>query len=186
MGLTRIIGGVTRNLRTVQLLAVLASAAAVMSTTACGDDPAPAPAQTGAAAAATTAPAGGGTLTYDAVAKLASEKLTKDPNCPIGKWDDNSTGLDDTFKADGVFFKQFDCYKTADELLPNRIQQVIFVEFKTPERAAAYADEQASLYPSLVAGTKVVVAGRGLETIDMKTFLAEAQRGAGGAGKIVG
>lgn len=175
MELRRIIGGVTRNLRTVQMLAVLASAAALMSTTACGgDDPAPAPA------------AAGGALTYDAVAKLASDKLTKDPNCPIGKWDDNSTGLDDEFKADGVFFKQFDCYKTADELLPNRIQQVLFVEFKTPERAAAYADKQSSLYPSLVAGTKVVVAGSGLETIDMKAFLAEAQRSAGGAGKIVG
>ncbi|MGI5183866.1 hypothetical protein ACQEVZ_47190 [Dactylosporangium sp. CA-152071] len=85
-----------------------------------------------------------------------------------------------------MFFKQFDCYKTADELLPNRIQQVIFVEFKTPERAVAYADDQSSLYPSLVAGTKVVVAGSGLETIDMKAFLAEAQKGPGGAGKIVG
>ncbi len=85
-----------------------------------------------------------------------------------------------------MFFKQFDCYKTTDELLPNRIQQVLFVEFKTPEHAAAYADKQASLYPSLVAGTKVVVAGRGLETIDMKAFLAEAQQSAGGAGRIVG
>ena len=186
-------------MRTAQLLALLTAAAAAMSTTACGDeDPAPAAVRTGAtttsattattatAPAAPAAPGSGGTLTYDAVAKLASEKLTKDPNCPIGKWDDNSTGLDDTFKADGLFFKQFDCYKTADEWLPNRIQQVIFVEFKTPERAAAYADKQASLYPSLVAGTKVVVAGSGLETVDMKAFLAEAQKSAGGAGKIVG
>ncbi|MEV0132965.1 hypothetical protein AB0H83_31445 [Dactylosporangium sp. NPDC050688] len=165
-------------MRTAQLLATFTAAAAVLFTAACGgDDPAPTSAQNGAAA---------GGLTYDTVAKLASERLTKDPNCPIGKWDDNSTGLDDAFKADGVFFKQFDCYKTANELLPNRIQQVIFVEFKTPERAAAYADKQASLYPSLVAGTKVVVAGTGLETIDMKAFLAEAQQSAGGAGKIVG
>lgn len=73
-----------------------------------------------------------------------------------------------------------------DEFLPNRIQQVIFVEFTTPERASAYAAKQASLYPSLVVGTKVVVAGRGLETIDMKAFLTEARKGAGGAGEIIG
>jgi hypothetical protein len=162
-------------MRTARMLALATAAAVMLITTACGDnDPAP------------TAASGAGTLTYDAVAKLASERLTKDPDCPIGKWDDNSTGLDDEFKADGVFFKQFDCYKTAGELLPNRIQQVLFVEFKTAARAAEYADKQSTLYPSLVAGTKVVVAGTGLETIDMKAFLAEVQQGAGGAGKIVG
>ncbi|MET7424800.1 hypothetical protein [Dactylosporangium sp. NPDC005555] len=157
-----------------RILAALGATAVIMTINACGgDEPTP-------------AAGNGGGLSYDKVASLTNERLMKDPDCPIGKWDDNSTGLDEAFRSDGKFFKQFDCYKTADASLPHRVQQAIYVEFTNAERAKAYAQEQSILYPTLLVGSTVVVAGSGLEATDMKAYLSAVQAVAGGAGEILG
>ncbi|GIJ45199.1 hypothetical protein Val02_20850 [Virgisporangium aliadipatigenens] len=130
--------------------------------------------------------AGGGTLEYDAVAALTLQRLTKDPDCPIGKWADNSTGVDEKYRADVTQFKQFDCYLTESQLLPNRGQQSIYVRFTSAETAKAYATDQAKLYPVLLVGSTAVVAGSGLEQVDMKQYLSAVRDLAGGTGEVLG
>ena len=61
-------------------------------------------------------------------------------------------------------FKQFDCYKKKGDFMPSRGQQSIFVEFKAANAAKAYAQEQAKMYPTLIVGNTVVVAGTGWRT----------------------
>ena len=51
--------------------------------------------------------------------------------------------------------------------------------------AKAYAQEQAKMYPTLIVGNTVVVAGTGLENTDMKAYLTAVQETAGGAGEIL-
>jgi hypothetical protein len=164
-------------LRCVKRVAVLLFATALLATACTGDGDPSAPEATGA---------GGGTLEYDAVAALTLQRLTRDPNCPIGRWADNSTGVDEKYRADVAQFKQFDCYLTESQLLPNRGQQAIYVRFTAPETAKAYATDQAKLYPVLLVGGTVVVAGSGLEQVDMKQYLSAVRDLAGGTGEVLG
>jgi hypothetical protein len=82
-------------------------------------------------------------------------------------------------------FKQFDCYKKKGDFMPSRGQQAIFVEFKAANAAKAYAQDQAKMYPTLIAGNTVLVAGTGLQDTDMKAYLAAVNETTGGAGEIL-
>ena len=157
--------------RMLVVAALLAGSAALAG---CGDDDKP----TGTTAA-------GGGLTYQTVEAVTAERLTRDPNCPVGKWDDNSTGVDEEYRGDVAMFKQFDCYENEDGGLPHRVQQSKYVEFRTAETARAYAEDEATLYPVLISGTTVVVAGSGLDSVDMKAYLGELKDKAG-SGEILG
>ncbi len=139
--------------------------------------------------APSTAPssaAGSGTLDFATVEQVTAPILQKDPNCGFGQWNDNSTGVPEEFRAGVKMFKQFDCYLSKDDVggLPKRGQQSIFVEFGDGATADKYAESQKSLYPSLVAGSRVVVAGTGLETVDMKAYLNDLKN-ACGCGEIL-
>ncbi|WP_238013953.1 hypothetical protein KZZ52_12335 [Dactylosporangium sp. AC04546] len=188
------------------LLAGSIACATILFTAACGDDkkadtPAAAPsaANSGAPAAdasGSAAPSGSakasgaasgkaGQLSYQTVAKLTGELFTKDPDCPVGQWDSNSTGVDAKYRSAVATFKQFDCYEKKGAMMPHRGQQAIFVEFKSANAAKAYAQDQAKMYPTLIVGNTVVVAGTGLKDTDMKAYLESVQETAGGAGQIL-
>ncbi|MEV6930370.1 hypothetical protein AB0M46_38620 [Dactylosporangium sp. NPDC051485] len=187
-----------------RLLPVLAVAtAALLLTAACGDDKksdAPAAAASAASAApsassgaAPSASASGsvkasgevGKLSFATVGKLTGELFTKDPDCPFGQWDANSTGVPAKYRSAVADFKQFDCYAKKGDRMPHRGQQAIFVEFKAANAAKAYAQDQASMYPTLIVGNTVVVGGTGLGKTDMKAWLESVNETAGGAGQIV-
>ena len=126
-------------------------------------------------------------LSFSLVEEQTAPRLTKDPSCPIGQWDTNSTGVDEKYRAKSTFFRQFDCYKNKEQLqgIPERLQQSIYVEFSDAATAKAYADDQSTLYKTLVDDTKVVVTGTGLETVDMNAYLADIKT-ACGCGTVVG
>ncbi|MER7004391.1 hypothetical protein ABT297_15280 [Dactylosporangium sp. NPDC000555] len=180
--------------------------AALLLTSACGDDKksdAPAAANSAAptaSAAASGGPSGSaapsgsakagasgeaGKLSFATVGKLTGELFTKDPDCPLGQWDANSTGVPAKYRSAVASFKQFDCYAKKGDAMPHRGQQAIFVEFKAANAAKSYAQEQASMYPTLIAGTTVVVGGTGLKKTDMKAWLESVNETAGGAGQIL-
>ncbi|MFI5909471.1 hypothetical protein [Dactylosporangium sp. NPDC051541] len=183
-----------------RLLPVLAvSGAALLLTAACGDDKPEAPKTESAASAApsTQVPASAsakpsakasgnnGKLEFSTVGKLTGELFTKDPDCPFGQWDANSTGVEAKYRSAVASFKQFDCYEKKGAALPHRGQQAVFVEFKAANAAKAYAQDQASMYPTLIVGSTVVVGGTGLSKTDMKAWLASVNETAGGAGEIL-
>ncbi|MEV8512031.1 hypothetical protein [Dactylosporangium sp. NPDC051484] len=126
-----------------------------------------------------------GKLSFATVGKLTGELFTKDPDCPLGQWDANSTGVPAKYRSAVASFKQFDCYAKKGDALPHRGQQAIFVEFKAANAAKAYAQDQASMYPTLIAGTTVVVGGTGLKKTDMKAWLESVNETAGGTGQIL-
>jgi hypothetical protein len=176
--------------------------AVLVLTAACGDDkkeeapktdaaaasaaPASAaPATSGSAKASTKASGTAGKLEFSTVGKMTGELFTKDPDCPFGQWDANSTGVDTKYRSAVANFKQFDCYQKKNDMLPHRGQQAIFVEFKAANAAKAYAQDQASMYPTLIVGSTVVVGGTGLEKTDMKAWLQSVNETAGGAGEIL-
>lgn len=130
--------------------------------------------------------AGAGTLEFTTVEQVTAPILQKDPNCGFGQWNDNSTGVPEEFRSGVKMFKQFDCYANENAVggLPKRGQQSIFVEFGDDATADKYAESQKSLYSSLVAGSRVVVAGTGLETVDMKAYLGDLKN-ACGCGEIL-
>ena len=186
------------------LIASAVAGATLLLTAACGGDDKkaePAAAASAAPAAASAAPAGstqpsgsakasgsaaaGKGLQYEKVAQLTGDLFTKDALCPVGKWDSNSTGVPSKYRSAVATFKQFDCYKKKGDFMPSRGQQAIFVEFKAANAAKAYAQDQAKMYPTLIVGTTVLVAGTGLENTDMKAYLAAVQETAGGAGEIL-
>jgi hypothetical protein len=185
------------------LIASAVAGATLLLTAACGGDDKkaePAAAASAAPAAASAAPAGSaqpsgsakasgsataGKLQYEKVAQLTGDLFTKDELCPVGKWDTNSTGVPSKYRSAVANFKQFDCYKKKGDFMPSRGQQAIYVEFKAANAAKAYAQDQAKLYPTLIVGSTVVVAGTGLENTDMKAYLAAVQETAGGAGEIL-
>lgn len=182
------------------LIASAVAGATLLLTAACGDDKKAEPAAA-ASAAASAAPAGsaqpsgsakpsgsaaaGKGLQYEKVAQLTGDLFTKDALCPVGKWDSNSTGVPSKYRSAVANFKQFDCYKKKGDFMPSRGQQAIFVEFKAANAAKAYAQDQAKMYPTLIVGNTVVVAGTGLENTDMKAYLVAVQETAGGAGEIL-
>ncbi|GAA3304157.1 hypothetical protein Dvina_13440 [Dactylosporangium vinaceum] len=146
------------------------------------------PASTSASASAapsTRGSAKAGKLEFSTVGKMTGELFTKDPDCPFGQWDANSTGVEAKYRSAVASFKQFDCYEKKGAALPHRGQQAIFVEFKAANAAKAYAQDQASMYPTLIVGSTVVVGGTGLSKTDMKAWLADVNETAGGAGEIL-
>jgi hypothetical protein len=185
-----------------RLLPVLSVAcAALLFTAACGDDkksdasaPATSAAAGSAAPAASGAPSGSakaaasgeaGKLSFATVGKLTGELFTKDPECPFGQWDDNSTGVESKYRSAVSTFRQFDCYAKKGDAMPQRGQQAKFVEFKSANAAKSYAQDQARTYPTLIVANTVVVGGTGLKKTDMKAWLASVNETAGGAGQLV-
>ncbi|GAA4251746.1 hypothetical protein [Dactylosporangium darangshiense] len=186
-----------------RLLPVFAVACAtLLLTAACGDEKksdAPAAAQSAAPAASASAsasaaasgqakPSGSakaGQLSFTTVGKLTGELFTKDPECPVGQWDANSTGVEAKYRSAVASFKQFDCYAKKGDAMPHRVQQAIYVEFKAANAAKAYAQDEASMYPTLIVGSTVVVGGTGLKQTDMKAWLESVNETAGGAGQIL-
>ena len=194
------------------LIASAVAGATLLLTAACGgDDKKAEPAAAASAAPASAAPGGSaqpsgsapasaapsgsakaaasgeaGKLSFTTVGKLTGELFTKDPDCPIGQWDANSTGVDTKYRAAVASFKQFDCYEKKGDLMPHRGQQAIFVEFKAANAAKAYAQDEAKLYPTLIVGSTVVVGGTGLVATDMKAWLESVNETAGGTGQILG
>lgn len=136
-------------------------------------------------AASASAP-GSKTLDFATVESVTAPIFQKDPNCGYGQWSKNSTGIDEEFRSSAKVIQQFDCYLSKDDVggLPKRVQQSIFVEFDDANTATAFAKDQSSLYSSLTDGTRVVVAGLGLETVDMKAYLNDLKN-ACGCGEVV-
>ena len=130
--------------------------------------------------------AGTGVLEFSTVEQVTAPILQQDPNCAFGQWNDNSTGVDEEFRSGVKMFKQFDCYKSKDDVggLPERLQQSMYVEFNDEATATKFAESERSLYSSLVAGTRVVVAGTGLESVDMPAYLNEL-KSACGCGEVL-
>ncbi len=151
------------------------SLALVLPLTGCGDDdssgsapPPPPPPSTAPAAKP---------LDLATVQSLTAPRFQKDPNCGHGQWSDNSTGIDEEFRGAAKTIQQFDCYLSKDDVggLPKRGQQSIYVEFDDPATAKSFAQDQSTLYATLVDGPRVVVAGAGLDTVDMEAYLADLQ-----------
>jgi hypothetical protein len=134
----------------------------------------------------TTAPPSSKTLNFATVQSVTAPIFQKDPNCAYGQWSENSTGIKEEFRKSAKTIQQFDCYLSKDDAgtIPKRVQQSIFVEFSDVATAKSFAEGESSLYPSLVAGPKVVVAGSGLETVDMPAYLDQL-KSACGCGEIV-
>jgi hypothetical protein len=144
------------------------------------------PAPSGPAAPASSAPAGTGTLDFATVEKITAPALQKDPNCVYGQWNENSTGVDEEFRSAVKFFRQFDCYKSKDDVggLPERLRQSIFVEFNDDATATKFGESERTLYSNIVDGPRVVVTGTGLDSVDMKAYLEEL-KSACGCGEIL-
>lgn len=126
--------------------------------------PAPQPTQTG------------GTLNLETVQRLTEPRFKSDPKCAAGEWSPNSTGVDEEFRPAVAAFQQYDCYENAGDVgqaIPDRVQQSIYVEFKDAATARRYAEDEGSYYKALLDQNRVVVAGTGLETVDMQAYLEE-------------
>lgn len=156
-----------------QLRLPIISLALILPFTGCsGDDssgsPPPPPAAT------STAPASK-PLDLATVQLLTAPRFQKDPNCGYGQWSENSTGIDEEFRGSAKTIQQFDCYLSKDDVggLPKRGQQSIYVDFNDPATAKSFAQDQSTLYSTLADGPRVVVAGTGLDTVDMKAYLAD-------------
>lgn len=165
----------------------IASLALVMGLSACtGNSPG---GQATPAPAATEAPSSGGSLEFATVEELTAPRFQADAVCRYGEWHENSTGVNDEYLGAVSFFRQFDCYESEEDAqggfsIPDRVQQSIFVEFKDEATARKYAEDEGENYSALIAGTKVVVPGSGLESVDMKAYLTDLQK-ACGCGEII-
>jgi hypothetical protein len=136
--------------------------------------------------ATTSAPPSSKALDFATVESVTAPVFQKDPNCAYGQWSKNSTGIKEEFRKSAKTIQQFDCYLSEDDVgnIPKRVQQSIFVEFSDDATAKSFAEGESSLYPSLVAGPSVVVAGSGLETVDMPGYLDQV-KSACGCGEII-
>lgn len=130
--------------------------------------------------AASSAPAST-SLDLATVQRVTGPRFQTDPNCGFGQWSENSTGIDEEFRGSATTIQQFDCYLSQDDVggLPERGQQSIFVEFADAASATSFAESESSLYSSIVDDTRVVVAGLGLESVDMKAYLEELKSACG-------
>ena len=136
--------------------------------------------------ATTSAPPTSETLDFATVESVTAPIFQKDPNCAYGQWSENSTGIKEEFRKSAKTIQQFDCYLSKDDVgnIPKRVQQSIFVEFSDDATAKSFAEGESSLYPSLVAGPRVVVAGSGLETVNMPAYLDQLKSTCG-CGEII-
>jgi hypothetical protein len=149
---------------------------------ACGNSSSDA---SGSSSAASSAAAPSGELTFETVKSLTAQRFNSDPNCVSGQWSPNSTGIDDPYRVSAKTIQQYDCYKTKEvKGMPDRFQQSIYVEFGDERTASDFVNSQTGLYNALVAGTKVVVAGSGLESVDMKAYLTDL-KSACGCGEVL-
>lgn len=138
--------------------------------------PAPQPTQTG------------GTLDFETVQRFTEPRFKSDPKCAAGEWSPNSTGVDEEFRPAVATFQQYDCYEKPDDVgqaIPDRVQQSIYVEFNDAAVARKYAEDEAILYKVLVDRSRVVVAGTGLESVDMRAYLEDIKT-ACTCGEIIG
>lgn len=151
----------------------LVAALFVLSTSGCTDTPGASP-----TTADTPSQSAEGSLDFDTVQRLTAPRFETDPNCVAGKWSSNSTGIDDEHLPSATTIQQFDCYDDpakVDVAFPTRGQQSTYVEFRDASAARAFADDEAVLYKILVDQNRVVVAGTGLDTVDMQAYLKELQ-----------
>jgi hypothetical protein len=167
------------------LVALAVTAGLLGGLSACGSDDSSSSSGASASTPASGAPASSAPaakpLSFSLVEGLTAPRFTKDPNCTYGQWDENSTGVDEQFRPKSTFFRQFDCYKSKDDVggIPLRLQQSMYVEFSDAATAKAYAEDQSTLYKTLLDDTKVVVTGTGLETVDMSAYLADIKTACG-------
>jgi hypothetical protein len=158
--------------------------ALVLPLAACGGGAAAGSAAPSAPASTGAAPSG--TLEFATVQEVTAPLFQKDPNCGYGEWSKNSTGIKEEFRPAAKMIEQFDCYLSKDDVggIPKRVQQSIYVEFNDAATAKKFAQGESTLYSTLVADTRVVVAGSGLETVDMKAYLEELKSACGCGGII--
>lgn len=169
--------------RPLQLGCSLVALAVALSLSGCGDDEPsgtdePSSSSQGSSPSTTSA----GVLDFETVESLTAPRFETDRHCVFGIWSENSTGIAEEFRGSATTIQQFDCYKTEEQAavgMPERLQMSLFVEFQDAVAAEAYAQDSAVLYPVLVAGTTVVVAGTGLESVDMDAYLADLQDACG-------
>lgn len=117
-----------------------------------------------------------GALDFETVQRFTEPRFRSDPNCAAGEWSPNSTGVDEEFRPAVTNFRQYDCYASPEDVgsaIPDRVQQSIYVEFNDAETARRYAEDEGSYYKALLDGTRVVVAGTGLDAVDMQAYLEE-------------
>lgn len=117
-----------------------------------------------------------GSLDFETVQRLTAPRFQSDPNCVAGKWSPNSTGIDEEHRPSATTIQQYDCYDDpakVDLAFPTRGQQSIYVEFTDEASARAFAEDEAILYKVFVDKSRVVVAGTGLDTVDMQAYLDE-------------
>jgi hypothetical protein len=159
------------------------TAAIIGGLTACGSNDS---SSSSPAPAAPTTPAAK-PLNLALLQELTAPRFNQDPNCSYGEWSENSTGIAEGYRAKATTIQQFDCYKSKDQVggFPTRGQQSIYVEFADAQSAKTFGDDQSTLYKTLVDGSKVVVAGTGLETVDMNAYLADIKN-ACACGTVVG
>ena len=114
-------------------------------------------------------------LDFATVQALTAPRFQQDPNCGYGEWSENSTGINETFRSSATTIQQFDCYVKKEDVggIPKRVQQSIYVEFSDDATARSFAENESTLYPTLVDGPRVVVAGAGLESVDMRAYLGD-------------
>lgn len=158
-------------------LVTLALVGLVACSTGSGGTPTPGP----ASSAGST-----GSLDFAQVEQATAPAFRQDPLCRSGEWSENSTGVDEDFRPSVTFFRQFDCYQDDQRGgIPDRVQQSIYVEFSDPAVAEAYADSEGVLYAGLRDGPRVVVAGTGLDAVDMRAYLTGLQASCG-CGELFG
>lgn len=142
---------------TPRAIAVVALPALLLSVSACGgsDD------STAGDGASSDAPPPG--LSFEGIQALTpTDRWADNPDCPIGQWDENPTGVSDELLPKVTFFRQLDCYVDQDQIdvgFPELIQAGIYVEFSDEAAATQYADEAYSTSDVIVDGSKVFTIG---------------------------
>lgn len=117
-----------------------------------------------------------GALDFETVERFTEPRFKSDPECVAGEWSPNSTGVDEEYRSAVATFQQYDCYANADDVgqaIPDRVQQSMYVEFNDADTARRYAEDEGSYYKALLDQNRVVVAGTGLDSVDMQAYLEE-------------
>lgn len=161
------------------------AASGLLLLAACGEKSDEGESSGSAAASVTAQPA---RLTFDLVRPIAEQKMGKDPGCGFGEWADNSTGIDEPYRAQATVIKQFDCAESKGAL-PNAGQQAVYIEFGSPAQAEAYAraksGERWQAVGFLVAGNTVVEVHQGRLTLDRIRFLHDVRAACQGCGTVI-
>lgn len=154
----------------------------MLSLSGCGEDEPSASDESPSTQSSSPPTTSAGVLDFATVESLTAPRFESDKHCVHGVWGENSTGISEEFRGSATTIQQLDCYLNEDDAafgMPERGQQSLFVEFEDDAAAEAYAKDAAGYYPVLVAGTSVVVAGTGLESVDMAAYLADLQDACG-------